>query len=53
MKTSIIDPSKQSVINLLEDIATTVIRVSKKDKITEFHVVKSVNRRLEGMTVRV
>ena len=53
VKTSIIDPSKQSVINLLEDIATTVIRVSKKDKITEFHVVKSVNRRLEGMTVRV
>lgn len=53
VKTNVIDSSKQPIIHLLEDIATTVIRISKKDKITEFYVVKSVNRRLEGLVIRV
>ncbi|NJE05571.1 hypothetical protein E3E36_05320 [Thermococcus sp. M36] len=53
LKARVIDPSRQAVVRLLEDIATTVIAVSRRDKITEFHVIKSVNHRLEGMTIRI
>ncbi len=52
-KVPLIDPGKSSIINLLEDIATTVIRVKKENKITEFHVAKSINREIYGTTIRV
>ncbi len=52
VKTGIIGPERQSLTALLEDIATTVIRVSKKGKTTEFHVIKSVTADLEDMVLR-
>ncbi|ACS34633.1 DUF257 family protein [Thermococcus gammatolerans] len=52
VKTGIIGPERQSLTALLEDIATTVIRVSKKGKTTEFHVIKSVTPDLEDMVLR-
>ncbi|AJC71427.1 hypothetical protein X802_04035 [Thermococcus guaymasensis DSM 11113] len=52
VKTDIIGPERQSLTALLEDMATTVIRVSKKGKATEFHVIKSVTPNLEDMVLR-
>ncbi|WP_258083421.1 DUF257 domain-containing protein [Thermococcus thermotolerans] len=53
LKAKVIDSSRRSVVDILEDIATTVIRVSRKDKVTEFYVIKSINKSLEGLTIRV
>ncbi|WP_297067977.1 DUF257 family protein [Thermococcus sp.] len=53
LKKDILPPGKQFIIKLLEDIATTVIRTSKAGKLTEFHIVKSLNRELEGVLIRV
>jgi len=52
VKTDIIGPERQSLTALLEDMATTVIRVSKKGKTTEFHVVKSVTPTIEDIVLR-
>lgn len=48
LKTKVLQDTGKPIVGLLEDIATTVIGMSKKDKIVEFHVVKSTNRELEG-----
>ncbi len=53
LKKNILPPSKEFIIKLLEDIATTVIRTSKSGKLTEFHIVKSLNRELEDVLIRV
>jgi|GEM_PF-2946554 len=52
VKTDIVGPERQSITALLEDMATTVIRVSKKGKATEFHVIKSITPNLEDMVFR-
>ncbi len=53
LKRNILPPGKEFIIKLLEDIATTVIRTSKSGKLTEFHIVKSLNRELEDVLIRV
>ena len=52
VKTGIIGPERRSLTALLEDMATTVVRVSKRGKATEFHVVKSVTLNLEDAVLR-
>lgn len=53
MKTGIIGPERRSIISLLEDMATTVIRVSKREKATEFQVIKSIAPNLEDTALRI
>jgi hypothetical protein len=44
---------RKFVLNLLEDMATTVIRTSKMGRMTEFHIVKSLNQEIEGVCLRI
>ncbi|NJF25201.1 DUF257 family protein [Thermococcus sp. Bubb.Bath] len=44
---------RKFVVKLLEDMATTVIRTSRVGRMTEFHIVKSLNRDLEGVMLRI
>ena len=53
LKTGIIGSERQSLVNLLEDIATTVIRVSKREKATEFQVIKSITSNLEDTALKI
>ncbi|WP_297418726.1 DUF257 family protein [Thermococcus sp.] len=53
LKKDILPVDKRFVIKLLEDIATTVVRTQKKGRLTEFHIVKSLNSELEGVLIRV
>ncbi|NJE02089.1 DUF257 family protein [Thermococcus sp. JdF3] len=53
LKANVIDGMRQPVVKLLEDLATTVIQISRKDKVTEFRVLKSVDPKLEGMTIKM
>ena len=53
LKRDILPPDREFVIRLLEDIATTVIRTSKAGRLTEFHIIKSLNRELEDVLIRV
>ncbi|WP_297499705.1 DUF257 family protein [Thermococcus sp.] len=53
IKRDILSGTKEFALKLLEDIATTVIRTEKKGRMTEFHIVKSLNKELEGVLVRV
>ncbi len=53
LKMDILPPDREFVIRLLEDIATTVIRTSKAGRLTEFHIIKSLNRELEDVLIRV
>ncbi|WP_457751859.1 DUF257 family protein [Thermococcus sp.] len=47
------DRANQELLGLLEDISTTVIEVSSKEKMTEFKVIKSIDRELESLCIRV
>ena len=53
IKPGILPEEKLFLVKLLEDIATTVIRSSKVGRLAEFHIVKSLNRDLEGVLIRV
>ncbi len=53
VKTSMLNNSAPYAVDLLEDIATTVIRTTKEGGQNVFTVVKSVNRRMEGLTVKI
>ncbi|WP_297510710.1 DUF257 family protein [Thermococcus sp.] len=53
LKRDILSGEKEFVIKLLEDIATTVIRTEKRGRMTEFHIIKSLNKELEGVLIRV
>ncbi|WP_245610412.1 DUF257 family protein [Thermococcus celericrescens] len=53
LKANVIDGMRQPVVRLLEDLATTVIQISRKDRATEFRVLKSVDPKLEGMTIKI
>ncbi|GAB6136487.1 DUF257 family protein [Thermococcus henrietii] len=53
VKTGLLDESRRFLLNLLEDIATTVIRVSSNGKMTEFKVVKSIKKDMEGVSIRI
>ena len=53
LKRDILPPDREFVIRLLEDIATTVVRTEKKGRLTEFHIIKSLNRELEDVLIRV
>ncbi len=53
VKRGVLPKEREFLINMLEDIATTVIKTEKKGRMTEFHIVKSVNRDLEGVLIRV
>ncbi|WP_456394884.1 DUF257 family protein [Thermococcus sp.] len=41
------------VIDLMEDLGTTIIRVSRKGRQAEFNVVKAINREIMGLTVKI
>ncbi|AMQ19273.1 DUF257 family protein [Thermococcus peptonophilus] len=49
----LIEDNKHFVLPLVEEIATTVVRVSKEDEGFVMSVVKSMNRNLEGATFTV
>ncbi|WP_457742211.1 DUF257 family protein [Thermococcus sp.] len=53
VKTYAFENGNQIVLGLLEDIATTVIRISSREKMTEFKIIKSVNPELEGLCIRL
>jgi len=53
VKKSVLPENREFTINLLEDIATTVIRTEKKGRMTEFHILKSLNKELEGVLIRI
>ena len=53
IKTSLLDENRQFLVRLLEDVATTVIRVSSMGRMTEFQVVKSIKKDMEGVSLRV
>ncbi|WP_297514252.1 DUF257 family protein [Thermococcus sp.] len=53
IKTSLLDEGKKFLLGLLEDVATTVIRVSSLGRMTEFNVVKSIRKDMEGVSLRV
>ncbi|AHL22965.1 DUF257 family protein [Thermococcus nautili] len=53
IKTSLLDESRKFLLGLLEDVATTVIRVSSLGRMTEFNVVKSIRKDMEGVSLRV
>lgn len=53
MKTGIIGPERTSIISLFEDMATTVIWVSKREKTTEFQVIKSIASNLKDTALRI
>ncbi len=53
LKVDILPQEKDFVIKLLEDLATTVIKTQKIGRLMEFHIVKSLNRDLEGVLIRV
>jgi len=53
VKRGILPKDREFLLNMLEDIATTVIKTEKRGHMTEFHIVKSVNRDLEGVLIRV
>jgi hypothetical protein len=53
INTDAIPKERRFMVNLLEDMATTVIRTSKTGRMTEFHIVKSLNRELEGVCIRI
>ncbi|ASJ09732.1 hypothetical protein A3L11_02980 [Thermococcus siculi] len=53
LKTDVVGTLQPPVIALLEDIATTVIQVSRKNRTTEFHVTKSVNKEIEGLMIKI
>lgn len=53
IKTYAFDGEKKFILGLLEDIATSVIRVSSEEKVTEFKVVKSIEPELEGLCIRL
>lgn len=41
------------ILPLLEEIATTVIKVTRENKSFKFSVVKSIRREIEGIEVKV
>jgi len=53
IKTNILGDQRNSVLQLLEDTATTVIEMEKKGKTTEIRITKSINPNLEGVVIRV
>ncbi|ASJ02104.1 hypothetical protein A3L09_01885 [Thermococcus profundus] len=52
VNSDILPENRKFVLNLLEDMATTVIRTSKMGRMIEFHIIKSINSELEGICVR-
>jgi len=53
VKTDLLDEGRRFLLSLLEDIATTVVRVSSNGKMTEFKIVKSIKKDMEGISVRI
>lgn len=53
VKRGMLPEGREFAVSLLEDIATTVIRTEKKGRMTEFHIVKSLNKELEGVLIRI
>jgi len=53
IKTSLLDERRRFLLALLEDVATTVIRVSSHGRVTEFKVVKSINKDVEETCLKV
>jgi hypothetical protein len=53
IRTSLLDDSKKFLLEILEDVATTVIRVSSIGRMVEFHVVKAIKKEMEGVSLRV
>ncbi len=53
VKTSMLNNTAPYAVDLLEDIATTVIKSSKVGRLTEFHIVKSLNSEIEGVLIRI
>jgi len=53
VKRDLLPKNKEFLLKLLEDIATTVVRIEKRGCLTEFYVVKSLNKKLEGALLRV
>ena len=53
VKTYAFENGNQVVLGLLEDMATTVIRVSSIEKTTEFSIIKSIDPELEGLCMRL
>ncbi|CAD5243186.1 DUF257 family protein [Thermococcus camini] len=53
LKANVIECTREPVVRLLEDLATTVIQISRKDRATEFKILKSVDPKLEGMTIKI
>ncbi|WP_456395784.1 DUF257 family protein [Thermococcus sp.] len=49
----LINKTGTCILCLLEELATTVIRIVREGKCFRFSVVKSVNREIEGMEVRI
>ena len=47
------DKGNQELLGLLEDISTTVIKISSKEKTTEFNIVKAIEPELEGVCMRI
>ncbi len=52
VKAPLLGEEHRYLLNLIEDIATTIIRVSSHGRIGEFKVVKSIKRDVEGLTIR-
>jgi hypothetical protein len=50
---TLINACQSSLLPLLEEIATTMVKVTKEKSDYVFSVVKSINDELDGMTVRV
>jgi hypothetical protein len=53
VKTEVLRNRYPHVVNLLEDVATTVIRTKREGKQTLFTVVKSINKRIEGLEIKI
>lgn len=53
LKTQVLSHVRPYVIDLLEDLGTTVIRVSRTGKEVEFNVIKAINRDIIGLSIKV
>ncbi|CAI1492575.1 conserved protein of unknown function [Thermococcus nautili] len=53
IKASLLDENRKFLLGLLEDIATTVIRVESDGRMTRFDVVKSIKKEMQGVSIRV
>lgn len=53
INTDLLEKSNPCVIPMLEEIATTVIKVSKQGRETLFSVVKSVNNEIDGKEIKL